>query len=515
MTLLRSSLPFTPLSSLLAPFIPYKDPFTLDMGVAGLTKVVKSTEGTLANDLTMKRAHIDFLSVFFPLIQAHCFHVTSNMIAKEAGSLAAGTAPRLPFPSSSSASYSASSSSSLPCVQTVTSSDQAFSFPHPTVSSSVILSTSDVPASSSSISRGRKRQAASSCTPVKRRKASQNILGDIKQQCMSQSSLFIGSDGRITPNAPAQNYQTYRYVARRVDAILGPSFDKSRTTIHCDGETPPAQKSDERSRRKECLERQLKALTAPVEKVSIKKGAPASTYFKCKAPYRAPRTAIDEILDGLSKLDWKVCRCDFQADTHIADQCQKDPNNADIVVITKDSDLLVYEHIHSITIPIGRAHELTTFTKANVMSSLELPSARHLLLAALLSKNDYSSSIPRYTLQKNARIVQGIDLDAGSSHSIPTDSVKDAIRKYLERAETPHSRTPEHYKHAISAFVECREDRSDSATPSTSTHDQICALLRSLEMKKLARRASRSSPADPSLSSTAPQQREPLQPYNG
>jgi len=136
------------------------------------------------------------------------------------------------------------------------------------------------------------------------------------------------------------------------------------------------------------------------------------------------------------------------------------------------------------------------------------------LLAALLSKNDYSSSILRHTLQKNAKIVQGIDLDAGSSHSIPTDSVKDAIRKYLERVETPHSRTPEHYKHAISAFVECREDRSDSATPSTSTHDQICALLRSLEMKKLARRASRSSPADPSQSSTAPQQRE-LQPYNG
>ncbi|KAK3828987.1 MAG: hypothetical protein J3Q66DRAFT_364037 [Benniella sp.] len=192
------------------------------MGVAGLTKVVKSTEGTLANNLTKKRAHIDFLSVFFPLIQAHCFHVTSNMIAKEARSSAAGTAPSLPFPSSSSASYSASSSSSLPCVQTVTSSDQAFSFPHPTVSSPVILSTSDVPASSSSISRGRKRQAASSCTPVKRRKTSQNILGDIKQ-CMSQSSLFIGSDGRITPNAPAQNYQTYRYVARRIDAILGPS----------------------------------------------------------------------------------------------------------------------------------------------------------------------------------------------------------------------------------------------------------------------------------------------------
>ncbi|KAF9344365.1 hypothetical protein BGX34_005751, partial [Mortierella sp. NVP85] len=284
------------------------------------------------------------------------------------------------------------------------------------------------------------------------------------------------SDGRITPNAPVQNHQTYRYVARRIDAILGPYLDKSRSTIHCDGETPSAQKSDERSRRKECLERQLKALTERVEKVSIKKGAPASTYFKCKTLYRAPRAAIDDILDELSKLDWKVCRCDFQADTHIADQCRKDPNNADITVITRDSDLLVYEHIHSITIPIGRAHELTTFTKANVMSSLELPSARHLLLAALLSKNDYSSSIQRYTLQKNAKIVQGIDLDAGSSRSIPTDSVKDAIRKYLERVQTPHSRTPDHYEHAISAFVECRENRSRNAdqnpryTPYTIAH---------------------------------------------
>lgn len=240
----------------------------------------------------------------------------------------------------------------------------------------------------------------------------------------------------------------------------------------------------------------------------ISRKIPSTVYIKCKNLYRVPPDTLKKILDGLKDLQWTVCSCPYQADTHIADLCRKDPNK-DVVILTKDSDLLVYEDVHSITMPRGRSYELTTFKKADVLESMDLPSARHLLLAAILSTNDYSRSIPWYGLSKNTDIVRGIKIDYEPDSSDPhrVQVIKDAIQAYLARVERPHTKTLLDYNDAITAFVECKEDFSSSAVSSTSTHDQICDMLRKLELLKLSRKASSSSP---NQSSSIPRQ-QPLQ----
>ncbi|KAF9962823.1 hypothetical protein BGZ65_007773 [Modicella reniformis] len=461
------------------------------MGVAGLAKIVKVTEGTLTN-LKLKTVHIDFLSMYFSFIQSHCFRVTSITIAKETRSSTASTATTLSATASTAMTLSALSATTLSASTSSTS-------------------TISVPTEGSSSRKRRATSVDSLSLPTKRMKVPSDVLTDIRQNT-DHPALFIGSDGHITPHSPEQNPRSFRYAARTLDQMMERSFDKATTTIHCDG-MPSVQKSQERSRRKEYLNKHLKELTSRVEGLSIKKGAPTSLYKKCRTLYRAPAAALDEILEELLRLGWRVCRCPFQADTHIGDLCRKDPDNENIAVITKDTDLLVYEGVHSVTMPIGRAHELTTFNKADVLSSLSLPSARHLLLTAILSTNDYSNSIPWYGVHRNAEIVRDLDLEyvPSSSDAHRVGVITDAISEYLARIEKPHKRTPAHYDNAISAFVECRENWSSSATSSTSTHDQISALIRKLEERKLARRVSLSSEIESRQSSSILQQQEPPQ----
>jgi hypothetical protein len=246
-------------------------------------------------------------------------------------------------------------------------------------------------------------------------------------------------------------------------------------------------------------------LTRRIENLPEKKSIPAAVYTKCRHLYRAPSTALDGILHELENLGWMVCRCEFQSDTHIADICRRDSNKKDIVVITKDSDLLVYEDIDSITMPVGRAHELTTFKKDDVLASLSLPSARHLLLTAILTRNDYSAPIPSYGLHRNADIVKNMEIDEPSS-SDAVSAITNSIPEYLATVKKPHSKSTKSYEHAITAFAGCKEEWSATATPSTSTHEDIRKLLRELEAKKLAR--IQSSNRQPQ----APQAHEPAGP---
>jgi len=78
------------------------------------------------------------------------------------------------------------------------------------------------------------------------------------------------------------------------------------------------------------------------------------------------------MLNEFVKLDWNVCRCTFQADSHIAEMC-RESGGEDVAVLTNDSDMLVYEHINTMTMPVGRGREFTTFNKADVMAALDLP----------------------------------------------------------------------------------------------------------------------------------------------
>jgi 5'-3' exonuclease len=273
----------------------------------------------------------------------------------------------------------------------------------------------------------------------------------------------------------------YGHIAIQIDRILSKHMEKASTTLHWDGK-PSEQKSAERRRRQEDLDKKLTKLQEDVAQAVNKKSAvPSRLYQLCRRLFRPSADILDDIKSELARLGWGVCTCDFQADTHIAQICQ----DHEVEVVSGDSDLLVYEGINHITMPVGKNHELTTFQKSDVLSLLNLPSDRHLLLACLLTRNDYNEGIRGLGLKRNAAIVRGFDLDP----RMELDQViTKAIEKYLNTIRDPRGKTINDYKNAISAFASLKEVWSPDAAPSAQTQDRIAMILMTLENHKSKRR---------------------------
>ncbi|KAF9272674.1 hypothetical protein BGZ68_002213, partial [Mortierella alpina] len=88
-------------------------------------------------------------------------------------------------------------------------------------------------------------------------------------------------------------------------------------------------------------------------------------YHRIKSVYRAPPDALQHVLEVLAKEGWTVCRCSHQADSCIT-RCVKNAADPDDVrVLTKDSDLIVYEATTSITLLDGQ--DWKTFPKQELL----------------------------------------------------------------------------------------------------------------------------------------------------
>ncbi|KAF9946062.1 hypothetical protein BGZ65_010112, partial [Modicella reniformis] len=282
---------------------------------------------------------------------------------------------------------------------------------------------------------------------------------------------------------------------------MTPYLDKKRTTIHIDGE-PSIQKSNERKHRQEQLDTQLEKLTKQTtDFCERKRGSPAKLFRKCRDVYRPPPCAISNIAEGLRVMGWEVCLCPFQADTHIGELCQKIQDKGNLAVVSGDSDLMVYEGVSSVTMPVGKSHELKTFSKAKVLQELGLPSSRHLQLAAILTKNDYFGGIRTFGISRNAELVRTIHLDQerDMTNSELVAKFMKAIELYLAHIKSPEGISTADYCNAISAFVLCQETWDVSAKRSAATADAVAGILRRLEDAKLRRRGLlQQAPAAPS-----------------
>ena len=62
---------------------------------------------------------------------------------------------------------------------------------------------------------------------------------------------------------------------------------------------------------------------------------------------------------------------------------------------------MLFEGIWNVVMPVGRSHELTRFSKTDLLSSLQIPSEGHLLIAGLVTKNDYFEGIPWFGIKRN------------------------------------------------------------------------------------------------------------------
>ncbi|KAG0283950.1 hypothetical protein BGZ98_006099, partial [Dissophora globulifera] len=142
--------------------------------------------------------------------------------------------------------------------------------------------------------------------------------------------------------------------------------------------------------------------------------------------------------------------------------------------------------VPSITMPVGRARELKTFMKTDVLSALKLASPRHLLLASIVTKNDYFEGIPSFGIKKNIDIVRKITFDGSTS-------IDTGVKRYLSKTGKGGQWPMDKFKNAISALAKCHEDKLDTAPAPLNSHEIVHRFLRSLETCRINRRATNSA----------------------
>ncbi|KAF9402766.1 hypothetical protein BGZ76_007254, partial [Entomortierella beljakovae] len=106
---------------------------------------------------------------------------------------------------------------------------------------------------------------------------------------------------------------------------------------------------------------------------------------------------------------WIVITAEYEADVQIAEDCE----DSDIV-ISRDSDMLVYENVSIIWRPISQGRFLV-YDINKVCSHLALPSRHHLTALGVVSKNDYNRNIRGLGSASNMSLIKNISIEKDTS----------------------------------------------------------------------------------------------------
>ncbi|KAF9079164.1 hypothetical protein BGX23_004873, partial [Mortierella sp. AD031] len=104
----------------------------------------------------------------------------------------------------------------------------------------------------------------------------------------------------------------------------------------------------------------------------------------------------------LTNNGWNVVVCPSEADIAIAADCQ--PKD---IVVSGDSDMLIYDTVETVWRPLSRGRFLV-YELAAVMDHLSISRAK-LTTLGIVSKNDYSSNLTRLGISTNYKIVKSLD----------------------------------------------------------------------------------------------------------
>ena len=111
-------------------------------------------------------------------------------------------------------------------------------------------------------------------------------------------------------------------------------------------------------------------------------------------------------LGTMRKPHIQICSCATEADLCIAKR--KPAVRRQRIVVTGDSDLMGYSTVKSVLRAVPRTDMFAWYHKQDVLSKLELPTERHLVLLAIVSKNDYGPNIKSLGIVSNCKIIKTI-----------------------------------------------------------------------------------------------------------
>ncbi|KAG0329389.1 hypothetical protein BGZ99_002100, partial [Dissophora globulifera] len=437
------------------------------MGIRGLPKALRES-GPIAGHSckdAKKPTHVDFLALFFRLLQSKAFQILQRDVKACSNSATSTPVPELQLETEVTAG-----------------------------------------------SRKRKNVAEYSPSSIDRpiRFAPEQTVAESIEDAITRfghGSLFLSPDG-LSSVETKSDQQTFRAIGYVLDGVLSNKFNKDLTTLHVDG-LASEQKRQEHQKRNQSLKKSIDSLKSKVDSPATK---PRKQLFRtCRNLYRLPRHILcHDVLSVLEELGWPVHYCTHQADTCLAGVCQDNASDS-IIIVTSDSDLMVYEGVQSLMMPVGRSRELMMFDKRKLLQHLGLKSEQHLLLACVVTSNDYVNNIPYFGLLTNCEVIRDIDLSAlgplGASASnadranaimpfiqLYLDGVKDRLKQRkvkskhqsATRGEVPVQ--ADYYFHSVTAFVARIETsvieplQPDDESP--CSHETITTIIQELYSRK-------------------------------
>ncbi|KAF9315919.1 hypothetical protein BG003_002561, partial [Podila horticola] len=271
------------------------------------------------------------------------------------------------------------------------------------------------------------------------------------RECQDGGRLYMTEEDRfgLEPRDHAGR-KKFGFLAQMVHGVFSRFMDPERTTFHVDGK-PSIQN------------------TTPTSPTNI-----TSELSKHTA---SPPELVEEVLSELVKKKWNICRCTYQADACIARIAEK--STTDIGVVTGDSDLIMYEDIKFVTMPVRDRKNTTyrTFSKADLIARLKLRDPRQLLIAALFSANDYSKGVGLPFKNIN-------DQHVGTQQQTREKEVESGIKQFcklVKGLDIDWSILRRDLEFAFEAFVGIHEDNpNQNATESYRSQEKVSELLTKL-----------------------------------
>ncbi|KAK3846473.1 MAG: hypothetical protein J3R72DRAFT_486735 [Linnemannia gamsii] len=357
------------------------------MGIKALPTWIKEASDGIDEDLTKKTCHVDFSAMFFALLNSRAFYQTVNIEARQA---------RLHY----------SLQSTIPT--NLTEGEQKH--PH-SPSETAGVEMGSPPVKHARLAPGTPSGTSTSTSigfvanppglvPTNFTTNLQHLLQGGPVQ------IFFDSNSALTTTSVQNKGIDYGHIGQVIHDILMKKLSQGHTTIHVDGPRS-VEKEHAHQKRDHDLTERMRKLQNDFDGGKIK--GTKRLYRRLRSVYRAPPDVARQVLAALEKLGWSICRCPHQADCCIARCLKNAAKPEDVRIITKDSDLMVFESSTSVTLPVGS--EWKTFQKKDLLDRHQIPTPAHLLLLGILTTNDYTDGVPFYGLVSNAEIVRTFALD--------------------------------------------------------------------------------------------------------
>ncbi|KAF9928552.1 hypothetical protein FBU30_002290 [Linnemannia zychae] len=259
-------------------------------------------------------------------------------------------------------------------------------------------------------------------------------------------------------------------------------FPKASTTLHLDGPSPTVKDATNRERqakRRQAFTKADTLLTKMEDAIHNQHGKLRKRDFKTlnKAitnSFYFTRDLRQALTKHLCANGWNVCFCSFEADTCIGKKCGKDD-----VVVTRDSDSLIYNSISTIWRPTKGGY--LVYSVPQVLLKIQL-SRSGLTALGIVSQNDYGKGIHNLGLKTNFKIMCQLDAEG---------KVKELICDYLKHTTVSKKQIAgkvewsiDSYADAYEVFVNMHQQVANHQLHATETIDSATPLLSNLQLRK-------------------------------